>query len=114
VVPVLVYENVGPIEALKRSALLVKEKWGESIGANFSFGIFYFLGVFLIALPIGYVSYSINPIFGISFGLFIVFLISIVISAAQTVFIAGVYQHARDRPIEYFGSDHLENVFTQK
>ena len=37
VVPVIAYENIGPIAAFKRSANLMKEKWGERIGAGFSF-----------------------------------------------------------------------------
>ncbi|HYC29120.1 MAG TPA: DUF6159 family protein, partial [Chitinophagaceae bacterium] len=39
VVPVIAYENVGPIDAIKRSSQLMKEKWGESLGAGFSFGL---------------------------------------------------------------------------
>ena len=34
VVPVLVYERVGPFEALKRSAAVFKRTWGEAVIAN--------------------------------------------------------------------------------
>ena len=44
VVPVLAYENVGPIGAFKRSTQLMKEKWGESLGATFSFALIHFIG----------------------------------------------------------------------
>ena len=111
VIPVLVNEDVGPVDALKRSMDIVKEKWGESIGANFSFGVFYFLGALLIAFPIGYLAYKINPIIGISIGLLIMFLISIVITAAQTVFLTAVYQHVNDRSVEYFQTGYLDGAF---
>lgn len=114
VIPVLVNEDIGPVDALKRSMSIVKEKWGESIGASFSFGVFYFLGALLIALPIGYLFYKINPIVGISIGLLIMFLISIIITAAQTVFLTAVYQHINDRSVEYFQSDYLDGAFSRK
>jgi hypothetical protein len=40
VTPVIACENLGPNAAFKKSAMLMKEKWGESIGAGFSF-VFY-------------------------------------------------------------------------
>src|SRR5258705_9027691 len=33
VVPVIAYENLGPVDAFKRSSSLMKQKWGESLGA---------------------------------------------------------------------------------
>jgi hypothetical protein len=36
VVPILVVENVGPLDAVKRSASLLKQTWGEQIVGNFS------------------------------------------------------------------------------
>jgi len=114
VIPVLVNEDIGPVDAVKRSMSIVKEKWGESIGANFSFGIFYLLGALLIAFPIAYLFYSMSPIVGISIGLLIMFLISIVITAAQTVFLTAVYQHVNDRSVEYFQTGSLDNAFGPK
>lgn len=43
VLPILVIENVGPFAALKKSTALFKRTWGAQIGANFSFGIIFFL-----------------------------------------------------------------------
>src|SRR6266487_3130396 len=45
VVPVIAYENLGPVGAFKRSAQLMKQKWGESIVAGFSFGLIQFLAI---------------------------------------------------------------------
>jgi hypothetical protein len=41
VVPVLAIENLGPVEALQRSAQLFRETWGEELTGGFSFGIFF-------------------------------------------------------------------------
>jgi len=37
VIPVIAYGNLGPIGAFKRSVQLMKEKWGESLAAGFSY-----------------------------------------------------------------------------
>jgi hypothetical protein len=47
VLPILVIENLGPFAALKKSTALLKKTWGAQIGANFSFGLIFFL----LALP---------------------------------------------------------------
>ena len=47
VLPILVIENLGPFAALKKSTALLKRTWGAQIGANFSFGLIFFL----LALP---------------------------------------------------------------
>jgi hypothetical protein len=50
VVPVLVIEDVGPLEAVKRSANLLKKTWGEQIVGNFSIGVIFGLLIFLAIL----------------------------------------------------------------
>jgi hypothetical protein len=47
-VPVLVVENVGPIEAVKRSANLLKKTWGEQFVGNFSIGTIFGLLIFAV------------------------------------------------------------------
>src|SRR5260370_20195438 len=52
VVPVLVVEDVGPAEALQRSADLFRQTWGEEVAGGFSFGlIFTLLALPAVALP---------------------------------------------------------------
>jgi len=53
VVPVLVMENLGPIEAAKRSVGIVKKAWGESIVGNVGVGVLTFLAVLLLVIPCG-------------------------------------------------------------
>lgn len=63
VVPVLVTQDVGPIEAVKRSAAVLKKTWGEQIvgnaGIGVIFGLFYVVAVvlfvpfFILVIPTG-------------------------------------------------------------
>lgn len=115
VVPILAYEDVSPIEAVKRSSQIIKQKWGESLGANFSLGIFTLIGIFLIALPSGFIlGYLVHPVAGIVVGFALFMTVMVAISAAETVFLAAVYQHANDKPVGKFQHDVLDDVFYRK
>ncbi|UTW61666.1 hypothetical protein KFE98_16880 [bacterium SCSIO 12741] len=115
VVPILAYENVGPITALKQSGKIMKEKWGESIGASFSFGIFSFIGLLLVALPIGLLLGAINPIVGIVAGVLVFFLIQSIVSAAEMVFVAAVYHElVEEQPVAEFEGLALDDLFEAK
>ena len=46
----LVVEKVGPMDAVKRSAALLKDTWGEQIAGNLGVGLFFGLITFLIFL----------------------------------------------------------------
>lgn len=113
VVPVIAYEDVTPIEAVKRSGRIVKEKWGEAIGANFSFGLFYFLGIIAIA-AISVLLFFVHPIVAIVAGVLSFLFLATAVSAAKTVFLAAVYRHVNDEPVEFYDSEVLDNVFVPK
>lgn len=114
VVPILAYEEVDPIEALKRSGKLMKEKWGEAIGANFSFGVFFILG-YLIIIVATVALFSIHPVLGIVSGVLSALLLHTVVAAAKTVFIAATYNHMMNRPAGRFDEvDVLDGVFAKK
>jgi hypothetical protein len=55
VVPVLVNENIGPIEAVKRSTELLKKTWGEQVVGNFGVSAVMSLivfGLFIVFIPV--------------------------------------------------------------
>lgn len=114
VVPIIAFENAGPIEALNRSRKLMAEKWGESIGASFSFGIIHLIAFVLVALPLFGIGMLINPLVGIALGVMGIFLIYSVLSAAQTIFISAVYLNINDEPTKYFDKQMIDNLFVQK
>lgn len=115
VVPILAYEDVSPFEAVKRSSQIIKEKWGESLGANVSFGFFYLIGIFLIALPSGFVlGYFVHPIAGLIVGFALMMWAIIAVAASETVFLAAVYQHTNHEPVGKFNAEVLDDVFYRK
>ncbi|MDP4150965.1 MAG: DUF6159 family protein [Bacteroidota bacterium] len=114
VVPVIAYENLGPVGAFKRSTQLMKEKWGESLGATFSFGFIYlvaWIGLGLLAAVIGMV---IHPIAGIFVFLVGVLSTMAVMSAARMIFISAVYHNIQGNPVKHFNQELADNLFINK
>lgn len=113
VVPVLVYEDRGVFDSVKESGRLMKEKWGESLAANVSFGVLNFIGILLAAL-IGFALGSIHWALGLAVAVTLILLITIIISAARTVFVAAVYHHVTGQPTGNFDGAALDSVFVSK
>lgn len=114
VVPVLAYENLTPIAAFKRSAQIMKEKWGESLGSSFSFGIVQFLGILIIGLPLFFLGSLIGLIPSIVLAAIGVLFVIAVTSAGQTIFISAVYHRINDNELEDFDDNLLDSAFIHK
>ncbi|MFL5787611.1 MAG: DUF6159 family protein [Flavisolibacter sp.] len=114
VVPIIAYENLGPIKAVKRSTQLMKEKWGESLAATFSFGIIQFIAILCVGIPLFLIGSVINIVVGMVFVLMGVFIVVAIFSAAQTIFISAVYHNINDEPVKHFNKQMLDNLFIEK
>jgi Family of unknown function (DUF6159) len=114
VIPVIAYENAGPIEAFKRSSSIMKSKWGESLGATFSFGLIKLLAGIVIAVPLFFLGSLVHPIFGIVLAVTAIFCILAIMSAAETIFVSAVYHNINDEPTQHFNNQLLENLFEKK
>ncbi|MDR3713584.1 MAG: DUF6159 family protein [Puia sp.] len=114
VVPVIAYENAGPLQAFKRSAEIMKQKWGESLGATFSFGLIQFTAILLIATPLLIIGFLIN----VYAGLFLAALGSIFVisamGAAQIIFISAVYHDVNGGPARRFNRQLEQPLFVHK
>lgn len=114
VVPVLAFEDVSPFDAVKRSGQIMRQKWGESLAANFGFGIFLLVGyVFIIAMGF-LLGYTLHPIVGVLAGIVMALLLHATVSAAETVFLAATYQHLHNEPHGDFSGETLDSVFVPK
>jgi hypothetical protein len=114
VVPVLAYEKLGPIDAFKRSTKMMKEKWGESLGSSFSFGLINFIAALAI-LAVAFVLGSFIHLFvGIAFGVLALLFLAVVMSATQTIFVSAVYHNITDEPVKYFNQQLVDSLFTKK
>ena len=113
VVPVLLYEDKDVFGSIKQSGRIMREKWGESLGANFGFGIITFLvGVGIVFFSI--MLAQVNIILAIVVGIILFLILSTVMSAAETIFLAAIYQRVNDRPTGTFNENILDDAFVGK
>lgn len=114
VVPVIAYENVGPIDAFKRSTQLMKQKWGQRIGAGFSFGLVSFIGVLVVGGGLFIIGAVFNVVIGIILAVLGILLVSAVMSAVRTIFISAVYHNINGDVVDHFNQQMINGLFVQK
>lgn len=97
VVPVLAFEDLTPFSAVKRSAKLFRDTWGERVAGGFSIGMVFLL----LALPGFGIWIALTVAFGVkgmAVGMALLFLylitLSVVSSAVQGIFTAALYRYA--------------------
>ena len=114
VIPVLVVENIGPIDAIKRSTSLLKKTWGEQIAGNISIGLVFGLlmvGTVLLAIPVflsisslGSTYLVIITVIGFVLTLVMLALIS---STLSSIYEAAVYIYAAEGKTTGFFNERL-------
>lgn len=114
VVPTLAAEEIGPIEALKKSANTIKSKWGESIGAGFSLGLFVLVGIVLSLIAGFTFGFIIHPGIGVLIGFLTFFVTLIANSAARNIFLTAAYEHTQGNTPENFNEETLDGIFMPK
>lgn len=114
VVPVIAYENKGPLEAFKRSSQLMREKWGESLAGNFSLGLIQFIGVLVVGVVFFMIGYIIHPMAGVALAILGCFIVTAIISAAQTIFVSAVYHNITNEPTVHFSQQLIDGLFQEK
>ena len=99
VLPILVIENTGPFAALKKSTGLLKKTWGAQIGANFSFGLIFFL-LMIPAFVIGVLGFmSQNPILIVlclTIAVIYAIILSLIESVLGVIFQTALYYFAEN------------------
>lgn len=100
VVPVLVVEGVGPIEAARRSGSLLRRTWGEQIAGNVSVGLVFGIAMIGVAVVGGLAAAFLA---GVSVELGVVAAVALVIGLVVlgvlagtlgTIFSAALYRYA--------------------
>lgn len=122
VVPVLVHRDVGPVEAIKESAALLKETWGENVIGRAGLGIAFaaiFIGVAIFGAFIVFVAFMTKSVFIIVLAFFVtavaVGLTALVQTALAGIYAAALYRYATTgEPTEGFDPKMLKLAFGPK
>jgi hypothetical protein len=113
VLPVLVFEGLGPIAAVKRSAALFKGTWGENLMTNAGIGL---IGLFAIiggALPLMLFLAIGGPVAILGIGLFVLWVVTVMLvsSTLTGIFQTALYRYATGAPVPGFEPGQLEGSF---
>lgn len=122
VVPVLVFEGLGPIPAVKRSTQVIKKTWGESLIRSIGLGLIQLLiFVVIIGATIG-LAYLLNSAYeftgaliGIGIGVVLLFITGLIFSVANMVYNTALYVYASNNLIANgFDEDVVRSAFTSR
>lgn len=122
VIPVLVVEDIGPVDAVKRSAELLKRSWGEQLAGNFGVGAFFGLlsfGVTILGIVLIGAFASIDATALIVLVVIVMILalvaISLIGSALGGIYQAALYRYATEGVVpDGFADDMIKNAFKEK
>lgn len=123
VVPVLAAENIGPIEAVQKSAAYLKKTWGEQIVGNAGMGAVFGLMTFgtvasgvalLIAAVAMEMPWLVAVVVGVGLVLTLV-AISLVGATLGGIYSAALYRYAAEGDAgSFFSADMVKGAFSRK
>ena len=123
VVPVLVFEDLGPLDAAKRSAAILKKTWGETIVGNAGIGLVTFFATLAalvvtvfafgaLALTLGSLVVAIT---GAVLVVAIILLASLIGSALNSIALCALYVFATEGKVpQAFAGAGLEHAFAAR
>lgn len=102
VVPVVVVDGVGPIEAVKRSSAILRRTWGEAVGGEGGLGLISFLlflpvvlvGALVVAAGRGLGADAATAVVLASLIIPYVLALTVIFTALGTIFRTGIYIYA--------------------
>ncbi|MFH0874528.1 MAG: DUF6159 family protein [archaeon] len=121
VVPAMVFDNVGPFEALKKSTIAVKKTWGESIIRHYGLGLvqvlFIIAGIIIFGVP-GFLLLTVMWQAGVAvlaLGVLYIIIIMLVFGTANTVFNTALYMYAEKGKVpSVYKHETMQNAFIKQ
>lgn len=127
VVPSMVYNDSGPLEAIKDSTYVIKKTWGESLIRHYGLGMIQFIMIFagiIVLVPIGMGCYAVSTTFGagalgmapvVIIGAVYFVIVGFTFAVANSVFNTALYVYAHSGIVpEGYTHDILINAFKHK
>jgi hypothetical protein len=121
VIPVIAFEDLGPKDAIKRSAHIVKERWGEGVTGSFAIGGIAFLAGILpagILIAIGIAAAKSSVALGvvlIVLGALILVVAVLLQATISAVFKVALFRYATENKVLGGFQEHeLEAAFVRR
>lgn len=118
VVPVLAFEDLSPIAAIKRSSKLFRDTWGEKVIGGLSFSLVSLVlmlpgfGLWFVAIVLGGIK---GLLAGFALLTLYLLMLSVIMSAVQGIFNAALYRYACFQQVPpAFDADLVKSIWTAK
>lgn len=118
VVPVLAFEDLTPIAAIKRSSKLFRDTWGEKVIGGLSFSLVSLVlmlpgfGLWFVAIVLGGIK---GLLAGFALLALYVVMLSVMMSAVQGIFNAALYRYACFQQVPpAFDAGLIKSIWTAK
>jgi len=113
-IPIIIVEGVGPIVAIKRSVLLLKQTWGENLIAQIGLGIVGMLVMLPGIIVFGLVTIAI-PLLGLPLLFVYLAVVGSIMAALGAIYRTALYRFAVGLPTgEVFDDEVLAGAFRTK
>jgi hypothetical protein len=96
-IPIIIVEGIGPIAAIKRSTMLLKQTWGENLIAQSGLGIIGLLAMLPGIVVFGLMSAAL-PFVGIPLLLVYLAIVGAILAALGSIFRTALYRYAVGLP----------------
>lgn len=121
-VPILVSRGVGPIDAVKESAVLLKKTWGENVAGNVGLGLAFMLAYFLAIAGMFVLFYLVSgsgsaTLIGVVIATAVVAIVGLALThtALQGIYSAALYRYASEGSVGGpFENELLQSAFRRK
>jgi len=114
VIPVMIFEETGPVRAVSRSTRLMRDTWGENLGAQFGIGLVLFAVIALTGLVTILAAIAIPGAALVTIPILVVtaIVVGLLGTAAKSVLTVGLYEYATNGTApDAFGDDELGRAF---
>jgi len=93
IVPVLVFEDLGIVDSVKRSTAVLKKTWGEEIMSGLSFGLIWLVAI-VVGVALAFGGMMVHPLLGIAVGVLYFLAVAVVGAAVKSIFTVALYRYA--------------------
>ena len=114
IVPVLMFEDLGVVDSVKRSSSVLKKTWGEEIMSGFSFGLIWLIALVPAALIV-YACFFVHPLLAFAVAILLILLMAVTSAAVQAVFTVALYRYASAGQVpQGFTPDMVQGAFISR
>ena len=113
VLPILVFEGIGPISAIKRSGSLFKKTWGENIIANGAIGLLALGAILIGAIPCVLLIAAGGPAMVVGIALAVIWIVAVqlVASTLTGILQTALYRFATNGEVIGFDQQMLRGAY---